>query len=169
MTRWGWWMYGFTGLRCTQPYCIFEAAAPQIRKPCWQDESFRIINWLDYCGLYQWTITSSKKWWEALSTACSSVISRWLVFSCLLLALISFSSSSSFISDSWRDARSLVYLSQLGNNSRARNFWKNFGREHANTWSRWVQDGLWSDQSCPLPTLTHRLEPNGRSRFVIST
>jgi len=34
----------------------------------------------------------------------------------------------------------------------------------------WVQDGLWSDQrTCPPPTLTHRLEPNNRSRFVIST
>ena len=32
----------------------------------------------------------------------------------------------------------------------------------------WVQDGLWSDQSCPLPTLTPQLEPNDRSRFVIS-
>jgi len=31
----------------------------------------------------------------------------------------------------------------------------------------WVQDGLWSNQSCPLPTLTRRLEPNDRSRFVI--
>ena len=35
-------------------------------------------------------------------------------------------------------------------------------REHAVTVSKWsgVQDGLWLDQSCPLPTLTHRLEPN---------
>jgi len=26
-----------------------------------------------------------------------------------------------------------------------------------------------SGQSCPLPTLTHRLEPSDRSRFAIST
>jgi len=30
----------------------------------------------------------------------------------------------------------------------------------------WVQDGLWSDQSCPLPTLTYRLEPNDRPRYL---
>ena len=32
-----------------------------------------------------------------------------------------------------------------------------------------VQDELLSDQSCPLPTSTRRLEPNDHSRFVIST
>ena len=33
----------------------------------------------------------------------------------------------------------------------------------------WVQDGLWSNQSCPLLTWTPRLEPNDGSWFVIST
>jgi len=47
---------------------------------------------------------------------------------------------------------------------------ENFGREHTVAVKKrcWVQDGLWSDQSCPLPTLTHRLELNDRSLFVIS-
>jgi len=42
-----------------------------------------------------------------------------------------------------------------------------FGREHAVAVRKhsWVQDGLRSGQSFP----THWLEPNGRSRFIIST
>ena len=31
----------------------------------------------------------------------------------------------------------------------------------------WVQGGLWSDQNCPLSTLTQRLESNNCLRFVI--
>jgi len=50
---------------------------------------------------------------------------------------------------------------------------KHFGREHTVAVRKrsWVQDGLWLNQSCPLPIifLTHRLELNDRSRFVILT
>ena len=58
----------------------------------------------------------------------------------------------------------------MHSHTRDRNFGKNFGREHSVAVRNrcWVQDGLWSDQSCPLPTLTHQFEPNDRSQFVIS-
>jgi len=47
-------------------------------------------------------------------------------------------------------------------------FW---AREHTVMMKKrsWVQDGFHSDQSCPLSTLTHRLEPNYRSQFVTAT
>jgi len=47
------------------------------------------------------------------------------------------------------------------------NKFRSRGREHSLAVRNqcWIQDGLWSDQSCPLPTLTPWLEPNDRSRF----
>jgi len=53
-------------------------------------------------------------------------------------------------------------------------FWEQFqsrAREHSVVVRKrcWVQDGRWSDQGSPLPTLTPLLKPNDYSRFIIST